>query len=181
VSISRIVGIAALALAAFVGWGIYRAGLNETPPPPSTTDIIFEHGIANGERITTRSWTADYDRIVTNADQTVLDLQNVRNGIIYKRGKPYLRVRAAQMTVNTLTRDFSVTGPLYVATLTGSPKRSFRTTAARWSDGLQRLELPARVTIESGASAPHVVSRLTVNVKTGDVEVHDVAGPIRFK
>ena len=177
----KVAAIAGLVLAAILGWGIYRAGLNETPPPATTTDIVFNQGVAHGERISTRSWSADYDRIVSNADQTILDLDNVRNGTIYKKGKPYLHVRAAHMTVNTVTRDFTVTGPLHVETVSAVPKRSFDTTQARWSDGIQRLELGRRVSIDSGAGAPLIVGSLTFNVKTGAIEMHDVAGPIRFK
>jgi hypothetical protein len=169
------------ALVVFVIWGIYQAGIGETPPPPSSTDIIFHSGVANGQRIKTRSWSAEYDRIVSNADQTILDLNNVRNGVIYKAGKPYLHVRAAHMTVNTTTRDFTVTGPLHVETVGARPARSFDTTAAVWSDALQRLDLSRTVTIHSGADAPLVVGSLSFEVKSGDIELHDVSGPIRFK
>jgi hypothetical protein len=181
VSPARLIAIAGLAIAAFLAWGIHRAGLGETPTPPNSTDIVFHQGIAHGERIKTRSWTADYDRVVSNADQTVLELENVRNGVIFRSGKPYLRVRAAHMSVNTLTRDFTVTGPLHVETIGASPARSFDTTSARWSDAEQRLELDKRVSIESGASAPLIVGSLTVDVKTGLIEMHDVAGAARFK
>ncbi len=170
-----------VALLAIVVFGIYRAGLGETPPPPSSTDIIFHNGLANGERIKTRSWSADYDRIISNADQTVLDLDNVRNGTIFKAGKPYLRVRAAHMTVNTVTRDFTVSGPLHVETVGTIPGRSFDTTQAAWSDALQRLNLTRKVTIHTGTAAPLVVGSLVLDVKTGQVDMNHVAGAIRFK
>jgi hypothetical protein len=178
---ARLVAFGGFAVAAFIGWGIYRAGLGETPPPPSNTDIVFHEGIAHGERIKTRSWTADYDRLVSNADQTVLDLENVRNGIIFKAGKPYLRVRAAHMSVNTLTRDFTVTGPLHVETIDAKPPRSFDTNSARWSDAEQRLDLDKRVSIKTGAAAPLIVGSLSVDIKTGQMEMRDVTGAARFK
>jgi lipopolysaccharide export system protein LptC len=181
VSLGRLAAGAGFVLVAYVAWGIYRAGLNETAPPPASTDIVFHEGVANGERITTRSWTAQYDKLVSNADQTVLDLQNVRNGTIFKAGKPYLHIRAAHMTVNTLTRDFAVSGRLHVETVSSRPARSFDTTAAHWSDAQQQLDLTHRVSIDSGAGAPLVVGSLTFDVKTGQLELHDVAGPVRFK
>jgi hypothetical protein len=179
--IRRLAVAGVTAILAFLVWGIYRAGLGETPPPPSSTDIIFHNGFANGERIKTRSWSADYDRIISNADQTVLDLDNVRNGTIFKKGKPYLHVRAAHMTVNTVTRDFSVSGPLHVETVGMTPARSFDTTAAEWSDALQRLNLTNKVAIHTGAAAPLMVGSLVFNVKSGQIDMHDVSGPIRFK
>ena len=181
VNLGRLAAIAGLALAAYLAWGIYRAGLGETSTPASSTDIVFREGVANGERITTRSWTADYDKLVSNADQTVLDLDGVRHGTIFKAGKPYLRVRAEHMTVNTLTRDFSVTGHLHVETVSSKPARSFDTSSAHWSDALQRLDLDKRVSIESGAGKPLIVGRLVFNVKAGDIEMRDVAGEVRFK
>jgi hypothetical protein len=180
VSLGRLGAGAGLLFAAYLAWGIYQAGLNETPAPPASTDIVFHNGIAHGERIKTRSWSADYEKLVSNADQTVLDLQNVRNGTIYKAGKPYLHMRAAHMTVNTLTRDFAVSGPLHVETVS-SPPRSFDTTAAHWSDAQQQLDLNHAVSINSGAGAPLIVGRVTLNVKTGQLELHDIAGAARFK
>ena len=180
-NVRRIAIVATVALVVLLGLGIYQAGLDETPPPPLSTDIIFHEGIAHGERIKTRSWSADYDRLVSNADQTVLDLDNVRNGVIFKNGKPYLHVRASHMTVNTVTRDFTVNGPLHVETVGTRPARAFDTTQARGLDGLQRLELSHKVKIETGAEAPLIVGSLVFNVKSGDLELHDVAGPVRFK
>jgi hypothetical protein len=174
VALARRLAVAAVtAFLVFVVWGIYRAGQNETPPPPTSTDIVFHDGFANGERIKTRSWTAKYDRIISNADQTVLDLDNVHDGTIYKKGKPYLRVRAAHMTVNTITRDFSVTGPLHVETIGAKPARSFDTTAADWSDAQQRLSITKR--------APLMVGGLVFDVKSGQIDMTDVSGPVRFK
>jgi hypothetical protein len=175
-------GIAVLvAGAAFVGYGIYRAGLNETPPPPSNQQIIFHNGRANGQRIETRSWTADYDKVVSNGDQTYLEMDGVHNGIIYRKGKPYLRVRAAHLTVNTVSRDFTAEGPIHVETVASNPRRSFDTISATWSDASEELTMDQHVTIDTGARHPLEVSSLSLNVKTGKVELTGVSGPVRFK
>ena len=167
--------------AAYFTYGVYRAGLNETPPPPSSQQIVFRHGRANGQRITTKSWTADYDRVVSNADQTALELDGVRNGTIFRGGKPYLHVRAAHLSVNTVSRDFTASGPIHAETVASTPQRSFDTTSAEWNDAAQRLTMAQHVTIHSGAAHPLEVGSLTFSVKTGDLELHNIAGPIRFK
>jgi hypothetical protein len=178
---ARIAWTVAAAIVAVLGYGVYRAGLGEVPHPPSDTSITFTGGFANGHRIKTRAWRADYDKIVSNADQTILDLYGIRNGEIDRDGRAYLRVRAAHMTVNTVSRDFTVAGPLHVESAGAGPHRSFDTTAALWSDAAQRLTLTKPIVIHSGGEEPLRVGSLTFDVKTGDIVLQDVAGPVRFK
>jgi len=178
----RRAGIALLAAgAAYVGYGVYRAGIDETPPPARSQQIVFHEGRANGQRIETKSWTADYDRVVSNGDQTVLEMDGVRNGIIYRKGKPYLRVRAAHLTVNTISRDFTAQGPIHVETVASNPRRSFDTISATWNEASEQLTMDEHVTIGTGAPHPLEVSSLSLNVKTGKVELTGVSGPVRFK
>ncbi len=179
--VTRASWLAGLAFAGYVGYGIYEAGLHDRPPPPATTNIIFKDGSAVGQRIRTRSWSADYERIVSNADQTVLDLDTIRHGVIYRKGKPYLRVRAAHMTVNTVARDFTALGSLHVETVGAKLQRSFDTTSAVWNDGLQTLTLAKHIDIHTAHDAPLSVGSLSINVKTGQIELHQVAGAVRFK
>jgi hypothetical protein len=177
--VKRLIVCAVLAVAAFVAYGIYRAGLDEAPPPPNSTDITFHHGVATGHRIATPSWTASYERIVSNQDQSVLDLYNVTDGTIFKNGAPYLYVRCAELTVNTVTRDFTATGPLHVEMAHG-PRRSFETTSAIWNDGLQQLTLAHHTLIHSASLQPLSVASLTFDVKTGDVQLRGVRGDVRW-
>jgi hypothetical protein len=175
----RIATIAGVAFVAYVAYGIYAAGFDERPPPPPATSLTFRVGHVTGHRIATRSWSANFDRIVSNADQTLLDLDNVRDGIIYKKGKPYLHVRAAHMTVNTISRDFTARGPVHVETVDAKPERSFDTTSAAWQDAIGRLTMAQRIVIHRGAEAPLVVGSLTFDVKSGEIEVHDIDGPLK--
>ncbi len=172
--------LTALIVAVFIGVGIHDAGRDERPAPPANSQIVFNGGHVNGQKLRFKSWSADYDKIVSNADQTVLQLENVHNGIIYKDGKPYLHVRAAHMTVNTASRDFSANGPLYVESVGSTPTRSFQTNSATWSDAAQKLTLAQRIVIHSGADEPLTVGSLTFDVKSGNVDIRDIDGPIRF-
>ena len=163
-------------------YGIYDAGRNEIAAPPADTNITAPHGgDAVGERIDARSWHLRYDRMVSNADQSVVDLYGVKDATIYQKGKPYLHVRAAHLTVNTITRDFTALGPFRVVTITSDPQRSFTTDSATWSDATQKLSFIHKTTIESGASAPMVVGSMTLDVKSGDVDATDARGGIRLK
>lgn len=175
----RWIGLAVVALSGYLGYGIYRAGLDDRPPPPSNTNITLVRGSANGQRVKFRSWSASYDRIVSNADQTILEITGVHDGTIYKGGKPYLHVRAAHLSVNTITRDFSAIGPLHAETIGSTPARTFDTTAATWNDAMQTLTLAKRVVIHTGSGPPLTVGSLTLDVKTGDIAIDDIDGPVR--
>jgi hypothetical protein len=180
-SLKRPALIAAAALAAWVGYGIWTAGRNETMPPPSNGPVIFKTGSALGQRLNGRSWTAEYERITTSTDQTTLDLYGVKNGVIFRDGKPYLRVTAKHMTVNTVTRDFFASGALHVETIGKTPRRTFDTENANWNDALQTLTLPDRAKIGTGAALPLLVGSAVFNVKTGELDMRQVAGAVRFK
>jgi len=179
--IRRVLVLAGFAAGVWLAVGVFLSGRDEINPPPNGTPAVFNGGHAVGQRVDFRSWSADYDKLITNADQTVLDLQGVHNGIIFKNGKPYLRVRAAHMTINTLTRDFSATGPIHVETVRSNPRRTFDTTAATWSDATQHLSLPRRIEIHSGARAPLYVGSMDFDLRNGQLELHHVHGAIRVK
>jgi hypothetical protein len=171
----------AAALGIFLLAGTYLAGLNESPLPPANPQVIFIKGKALGQRLNGRSWTADYERIVSNSDQTQLDLFNVKHAVIYKKGKPYLRIRADRLTVNMLTRDFNAFGALHVETIGANPHRAFDTTQANWSDLTQTLVLPDKAVIDTGAPLPLRVGSATFDVKSGQIELRSVAGGLRLK
>jgi hypothetical protein len=169
-------------LLGYVCAGIYVAGLDTSGPPANTSAVTFKGGNALGQRITGKSWTARYGKIVTNPDQTIVDVDDVTQGIIFKNGKPYLHVQAKHMTINTLTHDFAASGSIQIETAESSSlHRTFVTDTATWSDATQRLVLPHKCVIETGAELPLTVGSLNLDVRTGQVEVHDVAGGMRFK
>ena len=180
--------VAMLAIAGYVGWGIYAAGLDERPAPSPQTAAQFTSGEAAGRRslcsgagktCSAPSWSAKYDRIVASADQSLLDLYGVHDGLIYKKGKPYLRVDADHMTVNVGSKDFSAIGKLHIETVGSKPSRSFDTTSAVWNNAQQTLDLTQRSVVRTSGDAPFTVGRLTVDLKSGDIDVHDVAGEVR--
>jgi len=177
----RVAAFLGAAFLAYVAYGIYDAGRHDVPAPPKSTDIVFLRGSMTGHRITTRSWSADYERIVSNADQSVLELQRVRHGIIFKNGKPYLRVRAEHMSVNTISRDFTATGGIHVESIGSKLRRSFDTSSAGWIDSIQRLTMTHRILIHNGTKEPLSVGSLTFDVKTGQIDLRAVDGPVRFK
>jgi hypothetical protein len=147
------------------------------PPATSTaTQIQLGKGHAQGERLKTHAWSADYDRITTSADQTVIELQGVHDGLIYKDGKPYLRVSAEHLTVNTLTKDFTANGRLHVERISGSRFRSFDTDAGSWNDAQKRIVFPDKTLITMRDGTRVNVGRAGLNLTTGHIHLEGVAG-----
>ena len=173
--------IAGGALVAYLGYGIWAAGREDLILPQSNGPVLFKQGSAIGQRLEGRSWSVDYERISTSSDQVSLDLYGVKHGIIFRDGKPYLGVTAKRLTINTVTRDFNASGKLHIETLGKKPVRTFDTEAANWSDSQRTLTIPDRAKIGTGASLPLLVGSAVFNVRTGELEMHQVAGAVRFK
>jgi lipopolysaccharide export system protein LptC len=133
-------------------------------------------GHAEGRRIDGKpSWSLDYDHLIASPDTTVATLENVRNGELYKQGKPYMRMVAKHVVVNTLSNDFVVTGPLQLIENDGQHKRRLTSDSANYSGVLQTLMLSHQAKIESdGAKA--TVASAEVNFKTGDMSLGRLIG-----
>ena len=168
------------ALAIFAGWfalETYLAGREVIPPFSATQPITLHSGAARGERLKTHSWSIDYDKIITNADQTFVEVRGVHDGLIYRKGKPWLRVRAKQMSVNMLTHDFTANGALHVETVDRRKPRSFDTTSAVWSDAQQQLSFPQPSTITTRGGKLRV-DRMSLDVKSGAIHLERISGGI---
>jgi hypothetical protein len=174
----RWIAAAAVAFVAFVVLQVYLAGREEVPPPQTAAPVVLASGLARGERVTTHSWSIDYDRITTSADQTFVTADGVRDGIIFKKGKPYLRVRASHVNVNMLTHDFVATGPVHVESVSHKNFHAFDTTSAVWTEGAQRLDLSQPIIVRSPGTTLHV-QKLSLDVRTGALHLEQPNGSFR--
>ena len=156
------------------------------PPPPSSTSITFKerHGFGPSHRVALVVGQTTIN-IESNSDQTVLELDNVRHGIIYKHGKPYLRVRANHMSVNTESRATSASPGhrLHVETIGASPHRSFDTTVGRrGTTHCNDLSLAKHVTVNTAGfgTALHRKHDLRREERRRSTSTA-IDGPVRFK
>jgi hypothetical protein len=171
---------AGVALLLFVIVGIYLAGRDEVNPPSATGPVILSHGLARGERVTSHSWSLDYDKITTSADQTFVTLDGIRDGVIFRKGKPYLHLHAAHVNVNMVTHDFTATGPIHIESAGPHDKHfhAFDTTAITWIDGEQRLEMTEPIVVTSPGTSLHV-QKLSLNIRTGELRIDQADGSFR--
>lgn len=169
------IGIAVLA---FVGWvvlGIYHAG-GDVPPPIGNPDTKLTAGHAEGRRVGGKpSWSLDYDRLTSSGDSSVATLENVRHGLLYRRGKPYMEMTAKHVVINTLSNDFIVTGPLELTQNDGGHRRRLTSDAANYSGALQTLTLPRPATITSDGTTLRVKT-VTINFRSGDMALGPIIG-----
>lgn len=172
----RAVVIAVLAaFAVWVGIGIYRAG-GDVPPVARNPETRLSHGHAEGRRIDGKpSWSLDYDRLVASADTTIATLENVRHGVLYRRGKPYMEITAKHVVINTLSNDFIATGPLVLVQNDRQHKRRLTSDAADYSGVLQTLTLKHPSDITSDGTRMKVATA-TVNFRSGDIALGPLIG-----
>lgn len=163
------------ALLGWVGVGIYRAG-GDVPPPPGHPDTQLSHGHAEGRRVDGKpSWSLDYDRLTASADTTTATLENVRHGILYRHGKPFMNMRAKHVIVNTISNDFVVTGPLELTQNAGKHSRRLSSDAATYSGVLQTLTLNHPTDVNDNGTKV-TFATATVNFQSGDMALGRLVG-----
>ncbi|HYW53199.1 MAG TPA: hypothetical protein VFF00_06970 [Candidatus Elarobacter sp.] len=167
--------VAVLALLAWVGYEISRAGGDVAVQrfPGANT---LSHGHVQGKRIDGRSWSLDYDTVTMSPDNALATIAHVRDGRLHRAGKPDVLMKADGVQVNTITNDLTVTGPVTFTEQVGPGRtRTFETTGARYSGGSHQLELDHTATITEGG-AKVVVSKVAVNFRTGEVTLGALEG-----
>ncbi len=170
-------GIAAavILLVAWTAVGIYRAG-GDVPPPPGNPGTKLTTGHAEGRRVDGKpSWSLDYDKVVASSDSTLATLENVRDGELYKGGRPFMKMVAKHVVINTLSNDFVVTGPLELTENDGKYRRHLTSDAANYSGVLQTLTLPHPAKINSDGARIKVATAI-VNFKSGDLKLGPLVG-----
>ncbi|MBV9103361.1 MAG: hypothetical protein JO060_07200 [Candidatus Eremiobacteraeota bacterium] len=162
----------------YVAVRVYLAGFDVAPPASHSIPVTVGAGIARGERIRSHSWSIDYQKITTSEDQSYVTVDGVRNGIVYRDGKPYLRLRAAHVAVNMITHDFTASGPIVVKSTNKAKPRTFETTAAVWTEAAQRLDLPQPIAVTSPGTSLHV-RKLSLDVRSGQLHLEQIGGSLR--
>jgi hypothetical protein len=137
----RIWIVAGIAFGVFVIGGVVLAGRDIPLIPPSTQPMTLKGGRINGTHISTKSWSFDYEHAQLSPDGTMGTIDGVRNGVVYRKGKPYLKISAEHVSLNTSTLDFTATGRVHVERLKGGDARSFDTDLVIWTNGAKLLHL----------------------------------------
>lgn len=177
----RALGIVAAAL--IVAWlviGFFLAGREPTPPAPGSQPITLKKGRVTGNRVSTRSWTFDYDHAQMSPDGTIATVDGVKHGVLYKKGKPYLSIAAQHVQLNTQTFDFTATGDVHLEQLHAKDKvkRSFDTDLVQWTNATKLLTMPHQSLFRTGDQILRVAT-ITVNFNTNDIHMGKIEGAVQ--
>lgn len=172
---------ASLAIAALLIAGVILAG-REVPSKPGAVPIVLQHGGVFGHRLTSRggktTWSFDYDRVQTSPDGSLATIDGVHGGLLYKDGKPYLKISAKHITANTMNNDYTATGQIHIEAIGSGIKRSFDTDLAVWQNFNKTLTLAHPSVVRTG-DALLTFKTVTVDFNTGKVHVGPIAGSLK--
>ncbi len=167
-----------LAVLAGLGWLGYQIGQagNDIIPPRMATQSTLDKGRVSGRRIDGRSWSLDYDQATMSPDGSYATIAHVRDGRFHRAGKPDVQMQADDVTVNTLTSDLTIRGPLTVSEPLGAGRvRTIKTVGARYVGASRVLQLDHSATItDDGATI--TVASATVDFRTGDSKFGRIEG-----
>ena len=163
--------VAGSALLLYVVVGLVLAGRDELPIPPSNAPIILQGGNVRGgnHTISSRSWTLSYDRGQFSPDGVIGTLDGVHDGVIYRKGKPYIRLDARHVALNAQTLDFTATGRVHIQMLDDPFDRSFDTDNVSWTNDAKQLQMQHTSYLHVGGETLKIAS---INIDFSKNQVH---------
>ncbi|HTX55984.1 MAG TPA: hypothetical protein VMD47_02680 [Candidatus Acidoferrales bacterium] len=171
---------AAAAVAIWVIVEVILAGINAPPLPPDVSAISLSGGHVRGNRISTKAWTFDYRDAQLSPDGTTGTVEGVRDGVIFKRGKPYLKISAERISIDTLSLNFTAVGKVTV-TMIGDPlKRSFDTDLVVWTNGAKQLEMQHPSYLHS-AGHTLAFSSISIDFNNDQIQFGSIRGSLEVK
>ena len=112
--------------------------------------------------ISTKSWSFDYDRARLASDGMSGSVDGVRNGIVFRKGKPYLRISANTFSL-TFKRWISPrVGKVHIERIDDPEHRSFDTDLVTWTNDAKLLRMAHPAYVHSGNQTLRI-DGITVN------------------
>ena len=148
-------------------------------PPPRQQPLTLHGGRVTGNRLSTKSWMFIYRKAQMSADGVTASIDGIRQGVLYKNAKPYIKMTAEHVQANTQTFDFTAVGDVHLEEIAqpGGAGRSFDTDLIEWANATKALTLPHPSVVRSGDQTLRVGS-LSVNFNTGSIRFGKISGGI---
>ena len=174
------IGIAAAVLVAiWVVVEVVIAGNGPTPPLPSSVSMNLHGGHVVTNRISTKSWTFDYERAQLSPDGLTGSVDGVRNGVVYRKGKPYLRISAQHVQLDIDSLDFTAIGKVQVERIGDPEHRTFDTDLVTWTNNAKLLHMDHPVYVHSGDQTLRI-DGVTVDFDANTIHLGKIAGGVEF-
>ena len=154
---------------------IVLAGRGTPPLPTGQSGITLQGGHVQGHRYSTKSWSFDYTSAQLSPDGTTGSVDGVRDGIVLRKGKPYLRIAAEHISIDTQSLNFTAMGKVHVVVIDDPQGRSFDTDLVVWTNGTKLLRLDHPSYLHSGDQTLKV-SNATINFGTDEIHLGGVSG-----
>lgn len=164
-----ILGVLGAALAIYLIVGVIMAGIGTPPLPADQSGITLKGGRVRGNRITTRSWSFDYKDAQLSADGQTGTVEGVRDGIVYKKGKPYLHITAERISLDTLSLNFTAVGKVTISLIGDPLERSFDTDLVIWNNGSKMLQMDHESYLHAG---DHVLAISSISIDFNTDQIH---------
>lgn len=176
----RWLAIGGAALAIYLVVGVVLAGRGSIPLPPANVPLTFHGGIARGNRITTKSWSFDYQRAQLSPDGNRGSVEGIRDGIVFRKGKPYLKISAQKITLDLESLDFTAIGKVHVAYIDDKQKRSFDTDLVQWTNDAKLMQMTHPAYVHSGNQTLRV-DGITVDFDANTFHLGKLTGGVDFR
>lgn len=171
--------VCGVAFLAIMAEGIVLSG-RDLPPPPGAQPIVLSKGGVTAHKMSTKSWTLNYDHAQTTPDGSAAEIDGIHDGVFYRKGKPYIKISARHVSVNTITDDFTATGDVHVTQLKASLARSFDTDLILWTNSNKMLTMSHPSVIKTG-DATMTVQTITVDLDKGTVHLGKIGGAVHVQ
>ncbi|MGC2130432.1 MAG: hypothetical protein WA629_10070 [Candidatus Aquilonibacter sp.] len=162
-----IVGGAAVAV--WVVVEVILAGIGTPPLPPDQMGITLRGGRVQGSRIVTKAWSFDYHDAQLSPDGTTGTVDGVHDGIVFRHGKPHLKITAQRISVDTMSLNFTAIGKVTVVMIGDPLNRSFDTDLVQWTNATKLLLMPHPSYLHSEA---HTLAFSSVTIDFGKDQIH---------
>ncbi|MBV8724696.1 MAG: hypothetical protein JO078_03215 [Candidatus Eremiobacteraeota bacterium] len=172
--------IAILSGALLLTWVIVEmalAGRGTPPIPPGQPPVELHGGHVLNNHISTRSWTFDYDRARLSPDGMSGSVDGVRNGVVFRKGKPYLRISAAHVSLNLASLDFTAAGKVHIERIGDPENRAFDTDLVVWTNDAKVLRMDHPSYVHSGGQTLRV-DKISVNFDDNSIHLGKLNGSV---
>jgi hypothetical protein len=172
-----------LAIVAGVLFGVYVvveiivAGGGAPPPPPNQMPINLLGGHVLNNHIATKSWSFDYDHAHLSPDGMTGSVDGVRNGIVFRKGKPYLRISAQHVQLDIESLDFTAVGKVHVERIGDPQHRAFDTDLVTWTNDAKLLRMQHPSYVHFGGQTLRI-SGITVDFDANTIHLGKLSGNV---
>jgi hypothetical protein len=164
----------------FFAWVVIEiilADNGKVPPPPSSVSMDLHGGHVVGNRITTKSWTFDYQKAHLSPDGLTGSVDGVRNGVIFRKGKPYLHISAEHIQVDVQSLNFTAIGKMHIERVNDPQRLAFDTDHVIWTNDAKLLKIDHPAFIHTNGETLRA-DHITIDFDANTVHIGKLGGQV---